>query len=938
VREVDAGVIDIRSHLEVKRSVAMPVIKAEKSTTPAAGHVRRPLQPLLHPENIAVIGATETPGSVGRTLLWNLISSPFGGTVFPVNLKRPSVLGIKAYPTIRDVPAAVDLAIICTPAQTVPDLVEQCGMAGIPGAIIISAGFKELGAPGVALEQQIAVHARRYSMRIIGPNCLGVQNPLIGLNASFAHGIARPGSIAFLSQSGALLTAILDWSLREQIGFSSFVSLGSMLDVGFGDLIDHLGDDPRTRAILIYMESIGNPRQFISAAREVALTKPIIVIKAGRTAAAAAAAASHTGSMTGSDEVLDAVFRRVGVQRVNEISELFDLAEVLANQSRPKGPNLTILTNAGGPGVLATDALIQGGGELTKLSEPAMKELNTLLPAPWSHGNPVDILGDASPERYAKSLEIASRDANANGMLVILTPQDMTDPTRSAEALIAAAKAQSKPVLASWMGGPMVRAGEEILNRAGIPTFAYPDAAARAFNYLWQYERTLKALYQTPRSAADQSLDSHSRVSIESIFAEAQAENRTTLTEPESKRLLEAYGIPVAATHIATTAAEAVAAAEKIGFPVVVKVYSKTISHKTDVGGVHLNLTSAAGVKQAFEKIQASVTAKARADQFQGVTVQPMVRLTDAYELILGSTVDAQFGPVLLFGAGGQMVELFRDRALGLPPLNSTLARQMINRTKISSALAGIRGRAPIDVAELERILVQFSTLVIENPRIREIDINPLLVSPKQFIALDARVILYPADVADADLPRPAIRPYPAQYVHTIVTDDGRSLLLRPIMPQDEPLMVRFHHSLSNETVRNRFNIVMKLEDRISHERLIRVCMNDYDREIALVAQNTRPDGTHEIVGVSRLSKIRGTHEAEAAVIVSDDWQKRGIGTALLEEAIKIARIEGVARVFASALPENMEIQHLLANKLGFKVTSDVQSPTIHFELNLAGV
>ena len=916
----------------------MTVPANQKSNVASAGHVRRPLQPLLNPQNIAVIGATETPNSVGRTLLWNLISSPFGGTVFPVNLKRPSVLGIKAYPTIHDVPEHVDLAIICTPAQSVPDLVEQCGIAGIPGAIIISAGFKELGAPGVALEQQIAAHARRYSMRIIGPNCLGVQNPLIGLNASFAHGIARPGSIAFLSQSGALLTAILDWSLREQIGFSSFVSLGSMLDVGFGDLIDHLGDDPRTRAILIYMESIGNPRQFISAAREVALAKPIIVIKAGRTAAAAAAAASHTGSMTGSDEVLDAVFRRVGVQRVNEISELFDLAEVLAHQSRPKGRNLTILTNAGGPGVLATDALIQGGGELTKLSEPAMKDLNALLPAPWSHANPVDILGDASPDRYAKSLEIAARDTNADGMLVILTPQDMTDATRSAEALITAAKAQSKPVLASWMGGPMVRAGEEILNRAGIPTFAYPDAAARAFNYLWQYDRTLKALYQTPRSSGDQSLDSHSRISIEAILSEAQAEGRTTLTEPESKRLLEAYGIPVTPTHVATTSQEAVAVAEKLGFPVVVKVFSKTISHKTDVGGVMLNLMSAAAVKQAFEKIQASVTARARADQFQGVTVQPMVRFTDAYELILGSSIDAQFGPVLLFGAGGQMVELFRDRALGLPPLNSTLARQMINQTKISKALAGIRGRAAIDVTELERILVRFSTLVIENPRIKEIDINPLLASPEKFVALDARVILYPADVADAALPHPAIRPYPAQYVHTVITDDGQSILLRPIMPQDEPLIVQFHHSLSNETVRNRFYNVMKLEDRISHERLIRVCMNDYDREIALVAQYTRADGTSEIVGVSRLSKIRGTPEAEASVIVSDHWQKRGIGTALLEEAIKIARMEGVSRVFASALPDNMEIQHLLANKLGFKMTSDVQSPTIHFELNLVGV
>ncbi len=911
-------------------------VVTQNSKIPNIPHVRRPLEALMHPRNVAVIGATENPGSVGRTLLWNLISSPFGGTVFPVNPKRPSVLGIKAYSTIRDVPEPVDLAVICTPAATVPDLVAQCGAAGIPGAIIISAGFKELGAPGVELERQIAVQARQYSMRIIGPNCLGVQNPLLGFNATFAHGIARAGSIAFLSQSGALLTGILDWAEREQIGFSSIVSLGSMLDVGFGDLIDYLGDDPRTRAILIYMESIGNPRQFISAAREVALTKPIIIIKAGRTAAAAAAAASHTGSMTGSDEVLDVVFRRVGILRVNEISELFDLTEVLAHQPRPKGPNLTILTNAGGPGVLATDALIQGGGELTKLSDPTMKELNTLLPGPWSHGNPVDILGDASPERYAKSLEIAGRDAHSDGMLVILTPQDMTDPTRSAEALVVAAKGQSKPVLASWMGGAMVRAGEEILNRAGIPTFAYPDAAASAFNYLWRYDRTLKSLYQTPRSAGDQASDTQCQAQVQSLFARVLADKRTTLTEPESKELLGAYGIPVTPTHVAVNVREAVAAAEKLGYPVVLKVFSKTISHKTDVGGVQLNLSCAEAVKQAFESIQASVIAKASANQFQGVTVQPMVRLTDAYELILGSTIDAQFGPVLLFGAGGQMVELFRDHALALPPLNSTLARQMINQTKISKALAGIRGRAAVDVVELERILVRFSAMVIENPRIKEIDINPLLVSPKQFVALDARVILYPVDVVDAALPRPAIRPYPSQYVHTIKTDNGQSILLRPIMPQDEPLIVKFHQSLSTETVRNRFYNVMKLEDRIAHERLVRVCMNDYDREIALVAQSSSSDGAPEIIGVSRLSKIRGTNEAEASVVVADAWQSRGIGTALLEEAVKIAKIEGVSRLFATALSENLEVQHVLTKKLGFKVIAEAQGPTVHFELNLA--
>ena len=690
----------------------------------------QPLDVFFSPKTVAVIGATETPGSVGRTLLWNLVTSPFGGTVYPVNPKRPSVLGIKAYPSIAEVPEEVDLAVIVTPPPSIPGIIKDCGEHGVRGAVVISAGFKEIGPEGAALEQRLLEEAQAADIRVIGPNCLGVMSPLTGLNATFATTIARPGSVGFISQSGALCTAVLDWSLKEMVGFSAFVSVGSMVDVGWGDLIYHLGNDPKTRSIVIYMESIGNARSFLSAAREVALNKPIIIIKPGRSAAAAKAAASHTGALTGSDEVLDAAFRRSGVLRVNTIADLFYMAEVLSKQPSPRGPRLTIVTNAGGPGVLATDALIMGGGELAELSPAAMEAYNAVLPATWSHNNPVDIIGDASPERYAKALEIAANDPNSDGMLVILTPQAMTDPTRIAEQLKPLAKQEGKPVLASWMGGVDVAAGEEILNRANIPTFPYPDTAARAFNYMWKYSYNLKSLYETPDMPQDSADWTPDRKLVDDIVSKSRAAGRTILTEFESKQVLSAYGIPVAQTIVSTDAEAAVKAADKIGYPVVLKLYSETITHKTDVGGVQLNLGSAEAVKRAFGAIQTSVGERAGAGHFQGVTVQPMIKFKDAYELIVGATLDPQFGPVLLFGTGGQLVEVFKDRALALPPLNTTLARRMMEQTKIYKALKGVRGRKPVDLLALEVLLVRFSALVAEKRWIKEIDINPLLASP----------------------------------------------------------------------------------------------------------------------------------------------------------------------------------------------------------------
>ncbi|MGZ3397139.1 MAG: acetate--CoA ligase family protein, partial [Isosphaeraceae bacterium] len=756
---------------------------------------RLPLEAIFAPRTVAVIGASEKQGSVGRAVLWNLISNPFGGTVYPINSNRPNVLGIKAYKDIKSVPDPVDLAVVVTPASTVPGVISECVDAGVTGAIVISAGFKESGPEGARLEQEAAQGGTPGGMRIIGPNCVGVMRPYSGMNATFAAQIARPGSVGFISQSGALCTAILDWSFRAHVGFSAFVSIGSMLDVGWGDLIDYLGDDPYTKSIVIYMESIGDARSFLSASREVALAKPIIVIKAGRTEAAAKAAASHTGSLTGSDEVLDAAFRRVGVLRVNSISELFDMAEVLSKQPRPKGPRLAILTNAGGPGVLATDALIEDKGELAPLSAETMAALDATLPAAWSHSNPIDILGDANPKRYASSLEITAKDPNIDGLLTILTPQAMTDPTATAEHLRQHSKISGKPVLASWMGGEAVEAGQQILNQAGIPSYEYPDTAAHVFTLMWGSSYNLQGLYETPNGPVDSETATNARESAEAIIAAVRRRGRTVLTEPESKQLLAAYGIPTVKTVVAETLDAAVAAAENLGYPIVLKINSETIAHKTDVGGVQLNLRDADAVRAAFRAIERSVCQRAGAEHFQGVSVQPMIKL-DGYELIIGSSLDPEFGPVLLFGAGGRLVEVFKDRSLALPPLNTTLARRMMEQTKIYTALRGVRGRRPVDIAALERLMVRFSHLVVEQKWIKEVDINPLLASPERLLALDARVIVHGLDVRACDLPRPAIRPYPSQYITTWTDEDGTQVVIRPIRPEDEPLLVKFHGTL----------------------------------------------------------------------------------------------------------------------------------------------
>lgn len=875
------------------------------------------LEAIFTPRSVAVVGGTERPGSIGRVVLQNLSSFP--GAVFPVNPNRPSVLGRRCYPTVSSIGERVDLAVIVTPAPTIPDVISQCAAAGIPAAVILSAGFRETGPAGAKLEAEIMAAARPVRMRILGPNSFGLLVPWMSLNASMAPTSARQGTVAFISQSGALCSSILDWSHRENVGFSGFVSIGSMADVGWGDLIYHFGDDPHTRSIVLYMETVGDARSFLSAAREVALSKPVIVMKVGRTEAAAKAASFHTGALAAADAVLDAAFRRVGVLRVDTISELFDMAETLGKQPRPIGPRLAIVTNAGGAGALATDVLLAEGGELATLSVETLTALEKFLPPHWSRGNPVDILGEASPEVYARAVQTVAADEGNNGVLVILAPQVMTHARETAQAIQGLTYPPRKPVLTSWMGGGAVEDARRILNDRGFPTFDYPDSAAAAFCHMWRHSYQLRALYETPAQTAHLSDSSIHRTRTMEIIARVRKSQRTLLTEVESKELLSTYDIPVSETQLALSESEAVRIANRLGYPVVLKLYSHTLTHKTKVGGVQLNLRNPIAVREAWRTIETHVAEAAHRDDFLGVTVQPMV-VHNGFELMLGSSLDLQFGPVLLFGTGGGLVDVFRDHALGLPPLTTTLALRLMEQTRVFAALRGVRGPQAVDIPAIAALLVRFSYLVIEQPEIAEIDINPLIADSGALVAVDARVALHPPDLDLAALPRPAIRPYPNQYVSRRKLKDGTAIIVRPILPEDEPRLVEFHKTLSDRSVYNRYFVPLKLSERIAHERLVRVCFSDYDREIPLVAQPA--DNTDRIIGIGRLSKEHIVNHAEFALVISDEWQGRGLGRLLLNLVIQIARDEGVSRVFGHVLPENREMLHI-CRKTGFELHHD---------------
>lgn len=884
----------------------------------------RNLDKILDPKRVAVIGASNKPGGVGHTVLRNLITGGFSGVVYPVNPKSESVQGIQAYPDVAALPKVADLAVICTPAPTVPDLVEQCGKAGILGIAILSAGFRETGREGMKLEKQILKTAEKYDgMRIVGPNSLGVIVPRIGLNASFAASTPRPGRLAFISQSGALCTSVLDWAEQQNVGFSYFVSIGNMLDVSFAHLIDYAAETGNTRAVMLYVESIPEARLFTSAARAYARTMPLVAYKAGRFAESAAAASSHTGALAGEDDVYDAAFQRAGVERVYDVDDLFDCAGLLSQNRLPQGGRLAIVTNAGGPGVMATDALISLGGNLAKLSRKTIRELNEVLPAAWSRGNPVDVLGDAPPDRYARAAGIVLEDDGVDAVLAILTPQAMTDPTATAVAMVELAKASDKLILTAWMGGVSMAEGLRLMNRDGLVAYPSPDNAVRAFMHLVSYARNLRVLQETPMEVPlDFELKREDRIASSRKIIKAAP---PVLASSDAKELLEVYGIPTARAVEARGPAAAVKAAENIGYPVVLKILSPQITHKTDVDGVELNIRDEAQLRDAYRRIRRNAKKHCPDAELLGVTVEPMISLNNGRELIVGVKQDPTFGSVIVVGTGGTTAEVIRDRVLGLPPLNERLARRMLHSLRIWPLLEGYRGRPGVDVDKLVEILIRFSYLVADHPEIGEFDINPLLALPDGAIALDARAMVKKLRKADkGDYPHLAIRPYPEQYVSSAETTDGRKLIIRPIKPEDELMWLDMLNRCSDESIRMRF---FSLISDFTHEMAVRYCVCDYDRELAMVAE-AEHEGERLLVGIGRLVSDPVHDTAEFAVIVPDAWQDRGIGRTLTDACMRVAKDWGVAKVAATTLRENKRMIGIFRHR-GFQIGRDPEDDTV---------
>jgi len=876
------------------------------------------LDRIFNPKSIAIVGASEEEGTVGYALMRNLIELKFQGDIYPVNIRKTEILGYKAYPSVEQIPERVDLAVIATPARTVPDVVEQCGKAGIMALVIISAGFKEIGPEGKALEERILEIKSKYGLRIIGPNCLGVIRPSINLNVTFISKMPKPGNIAFISQSGALGSAILDWAIHENIGFSNFVSIGSMIDVDFGDLIDYFGTDPKTKSILMYIEGLTDARKFMSAARHFARAKPIIVVKAGKFGESAKAAASHTGSLTGEDLIYDKAFRRAGIVRVDEIADLFNCAEVLGTQPLPRGPNLAIITNAGGPGVMATDATIARGGKMAQLSPKTMEALNNFLPHYWSRGNPIDILGDAKADRYKATVEACLNDENIDGILIIYTAQAVGEPVEIAKTIAELCRGrtyQNKTILTSFMGYGAVEEANHVFNQNNIPTYSTPEQAVKTYMYMYQYKSNLELLYETPEELPVDVAPPKRPLMV--IMRNMAKENREILNEAEAKTFLEYYGLPVVKTKVAQNADQAAGIAKEIGYPVVLKILSPQIVHKTDAGGVVLDIHSEAELREAYERIMQRAKQYNPDAEILGVTVQQMIK-KHGYEVIIGAKTDPLFGPVILFGMGGIGVELFKDFSLGLPPLNQTLVRRIMEETKVYQLLKGYRNVPPANIKLLEEIMVLFSQMLIDFPQLKEVDINPLFINEREAYAFDARIVVDKDKVFEKPEPHQhlVMTPYPKKYETMWKLRDGHTVLLRPIKPEDEPMWLEMFQNFSEESIRYRFFQIIK---DTPHETRVRYCNIDYDREIAIVPELTE-NGRRKILGVVRVGMEPDGRAGEIAFIVADPWQGLGLGTKLVDYAIEICKDMKIETLYAIMLPDNYRAINLM-QKMGFTIT-----------------
>lgn len=866
------------------------------------------LDRIMKPQKVAVIGASEKAGTIGNALMENLLAGGFPGTVLPVSPNYQTIHGYRSYRSVSDLEVGVDLAIIATPIQTVPEIVQECINREIGGAIVISAGGKEAGKQGSEIEQKIRNMVLPSGFRIIGPNCLGVIQPSRKLNATFVSGMPPAGNLALVSQSGAICSSILDLAFKQRIGFSHFVSIGSMLDVDFGDMIDYFGNDSSVKSILLYIESLTNFRKFMSAARSVSRVKPIIVLKAGRSKAGAKAAASHTGAMAGEDAVYDAAFKRAGIVRVDTIEELFDCAELMAKQPRPRGPRLAIITNGGGPGVMAADYLSRHGHEPAPLDTETVTKLDAILPEYWSRNNPIDILGDASADRMRQVLNICLDAQNFNGVLVILAPQAMTEPMTVAKSLVAAMKGRQYPIFSCWMGGRSMRQAVEFLNESAIPTFDTPERAVRAFLHMVAFARNQELLLEVPPKVIRDMVFDHQKA--EEILTGPQKEG--FLSESDVQELLAAYGLPVVQTAVANTEEQASQLSRSMKYPVVLKLLSSDITHKTDAGGVHLDLRSDLDIRRAYQQIMASASRYKQDARIEGVTIQPFLAKPD-FEILLGAKRDRDFGPVILFGMGGIFTEVLKDRALGLPPMNRLLARRLMQETKAHILLQGYRNHPPADFEKLEEMIICLSQLLIDFPQISELDMNPILIKDGKPIVVDARLLVSPTDV-----PSPlhlVISPYPGENICPMVTESGRHILIRPVKPEDAPLFSNLFEVLSPTTIYHRFFGVLRV---LQPAMLSRFTQIDYDREIALVAIDEDSE-VERMLGVARIIGDPDGMEGEIAVLVGDAWQGKGIGASLMRKCLLIAEKRGFKHIHGIVLKENKNML-ALAKKLGFTI------------------
>lgn len=887
------------------------------------------LKRLFEPESVVVFGASERPDAVGTLVFANMLEGGFQGAVYAINPKRETVQDQPAYPSLKALNKPVDLAVIATPAHTVPGIIEACGEHGTRAAVILSAGFREVGPEGRKLEQAVLENARRHGIRFIGPNCLGIMRPGLGLNATFNKGGARDGRLALISQSGALCTAILDWADPNGVGFSTVVSTGISADLDFGEVLDYLVADPHTESVLLYIEGIHNARSFMSGLRAAARVKPVIALKVGRHAAGSRAAMSHTGALVGEDDVFDAALRRAGVIRGMRIGHLFSAASVMAAHYRIRGPRLAVITNGGGPGVMASDRAADLGIPLAQLSESALEQLTQQLPSTWSHGNPIDVIGDAGPDRYRAATEVCLDDKSVDGVLVILTPQAMTDPAGVAEALVRAASGSKKPLLACWMGERQVGPGRDRLVEAGIPTFQTPEAAVEAFSYLTSYYNAQELLVQTPGPISERRPPDVEGARL--IIEGALAQGRKMLSESESKALLHAFHIPTTGSAVARSPNEALVQAQLMGYPVALKVNSPDITHKSDAGGVVLGISNAQAVRGAYNEIIAAVNEYRPTAKIDGVTVQPMVHSANGRELLVGIFTDPVFGPVVAFGAGGTAVEVMGDRAVALPPLNRYLAGELVGRTRVSKMLGAFRHMPPADVDAVERVLLRISEMACELPWIQELDINPLIVDENGAVAVDARVRVEYHSTAQERYGHMAIYPYPSHLITRWQLPDGTDLVIRPIRPEDAEIEQNFVRGLSERSKYFRF---MQNIDELSPPMLARFTQIDYDREMALIAVIEQAD-TEVEVGVCRYTINPDGNSCEFALVVADEWQRRGIGHRLMGRLIDAARQRDLTLMEGDVLTSNQEML-ALGRTLGFSVRTDPEDPTVrHIEKRL---